>query len=421
MKSIRIIMKTNFLKIKKALVLVMIILILGSAGVSAQNTSYEVNVTPNMAEGGFILGAGIYQQGTICTLTAQADNSSYSFLNWTENDEVLSTDNPYSFTVDADRNIVANFLEKHYVTDYNQYPGNMIPLSVVFIDGVEQTSPSLEVGAFCGDESRGSEIPIHIDIDELSIDSWMCFLTIQGQYGENITFRLYDHSIRQELELQCVTELEWDEDAGYAYDFYAPLEIHFISNTVVTQTIELQEGWNWFSTYIMVDDSEAMLLNVEEGLGENGLQIKSMDDYTTYEDGEWGAMGDLEEMYNEQMYAIEVSADCTVTLQGALATPENYTIEINPGWNWIGFPCNEVVSIEEALANFDAEDGDQIKGAEEFSTYEDGEWGAMGDLEELVPGQGYKYFSASSEVKELVFSLSISRKSIIRTDKVNQN
>ena len=193
-------------------------------------------------------------------------------------------------------------------------------------------------------------------------------------------------------------------NASYSFTVGSDRELvaNFVSGSV--QIIDLVAGWNWISVDIIVDDPVAMLDMLKAALGDNGLQIKSMDDYTTYEDGEWGAMGDLEEMYNEQMYAIEVSADCTVTLQGTLATPDDYTIEINPGWNWIGFPCSQVVSLEDALANFDAEDGDQIKGAEEFSTFEDGEWGAMGDLEELVPGQGYKYFSASTEVKELIFS-----------------
>ena len=186
------------------------------------------------------------------------------------------------------------------------------------------------------------------------------------------------------------------------YQYY--LGIDNISFSEVQQLTELTEGWNWFSTFVAVDDPEDMLLSVEESLGENGLQIKSMDDYTTYDEGEWGAMGDLEEMYNEQMYAIEVSADCMVALGGVLADPADYEIDIYPGWNWIGFPYNEVVSIEDALADFEAEDGDQIKGAEEFSTFEDGEWGAMGDLEELVPGQGYKYYSASEDVKTLIFS-----------------
>ena len=53
-------------------------------------------------------GSGTYQDGTECTLTA-TPSENYTFTNWTENGEVVSTDAIYSFTVNADRTLVANF------------------------------------------------------------------------------------------------------------------------------------------------------------------------------------------------------------------------------------------------------------------------------------------------------------------------
>ena len=48
------------------------------------------------------------EEGRECTVHAVA-NSGYEFVNWTENQEVVSTNADYSFTVNADRNLVANF------------------------------------------------------------------------------------------------------------------------------------------------------------------------------------------------------------------------------------------------------------------------------------------------------------------------
>ena len=53
---------------------------------------------------------GIYNQGESCTLTATA-NEGYTFINWTEDDAVISTESTYTFTVTANRNLVANFEE----------------------------------------------------------------------------------------------------------------------------------------------------------------------------------------------------------------------------------------------------------------------------------------------------------------------
>ena len=51
-----------------------------------------------------------YYEGETCTVTA-TPNAGYGFVNWTENDVAVSTDASYTFTVTADRNLVANFAE----------------------------------------------------------------------------------------------------------------------------------------------------------------------------------------------------------------------------------------------------------------------------------------------------------------------
>jgi hypothetical protein len=219
--------------------------------------TYQIAVGINSAEGGSAYGSGTYEQGSTCTLTAAANSESHSFLNWTESDQVVSTANPYSFTVNEDRDLTANFIEKHFETDYHQFPDNMGITGVVYIDNVEQTSPLLELGAFCGNEPRGSEIPTHVDIEDPSINRWMYFLVMPGESGDNLTFKLYDHSTQQELDVQCVTVLEWDEEAGYAYDFNTPLEIRFTS--AVTQATTMVQGWNWWSTYIVQEGTSGML------------------------------------------------------------------------------------------------------------------------------------------------------------------
>ena len=174
-----------------------------------------------------------------------------------------------------------------------------------------------------------------------------------------------------------------------------------LEQTSFTQTLELTEGWNWISSYIEMDDPIDLLLMLEEGLNGNGTVIKNADYTTSYEDEEWFGDLDDEGIMNEQMYKVYVIADCEVELQGMPADPANHTITIVHGWNWIGFPCSETVSIEDALADFEAEEGDILKTSESTTNFEDGEW--FGDIEEMVPGQGYMYYSNSEEEKELTF------------------
>ncbi len=168
------------------------------------------------------------------------------------------------------------------------------------------------------------------------------------------------------------------------------------------QTIEMFQGWNWISTCIEVDNPVAMLQAVEASLGNNATLIKNSRINTEY-DEEWGWFGDLDEegMTNEEMYKIFVIAPCTVTVEGTPANPENHPITINQGWNWIGFPSDVAISLEDAFAGF-AQEGDKIKNRVTQIEY-DPEWGWYGEFETLEPGQGYMYYSASNTPRTLVF------------------
>ena len=68
---------------------------------------YTVTAT---AENGTVEGDGEYAEGAEATLTATPAEG-YEFVNWTSGETVVSTENPYKFTVTADVALVANFKE----------------------------------------------------------------------------------------------------------------------------------------------------------------------------------------------------------------------------------------------------------------------------------------------------------------------
>jgi hypothetical protein len=82
---------------------------------SGGTTQYTVNVSANPAVGGTVNGGGTYNQGQSCTVTATA-NTGYTFTNWTENGTVVSTQANYTFTVNNDRTLVANFTQPQNYT-----------------------------------------------------------------------------------------------------------------------------------------------------------------------------------------------------------------------------------------------------------------------------------------------------------------
>ena len=70
--------------------------------------NYAITAVANPAEGGTVTGAGNYDHFQACTLTATA-NTGYTFVNWTKNGNVVSTNTTLSFTVEAAADYVANF------------------------------------------------------------------------------------------------------------------------------------------------------------------------------------------------------------------------------------------------------------------------------------------------------------------------
>ena len=75
--------------------------------------NYSITATANPEVGGTITGTGVYSQGSTATLNATAAEG-YTFVNWTEEGEIVSSDATYSFEVTGERTLVANFALNSY-------------------------------------------------------------------------------------------------------------------------------------------------------------------------------------------------------------------------------------------------------------------------------------------------------------------
>ena len=110
--------------------------------------SYMIQASANPTEGGTVTGAGSYYEGTPVNLVATA-NTGYTFINWTSNGNVVSTEPSFTFNVTAGGSYVANFeeIESHTVTvsqaeggtitanPTTAYAGDLITLTVTTENG----------------------------------------------------------------------------------------------------------------------------------------------------------------------------------------------------------------------------------------------------------------------------------------------
>ena len=177
--------------------------------------SYAITATANPTSGGTVSGAGTYNHGDQVTLTATA-NEGYTFVDWTENGVAVTTDASYSFMAIGDRDLVANFSEMTFTNHWTTITGtqfNMTMSGLIYIDGAVQASTALEIGAFCGDECRGSARAQFFP----PTGEYVVSLTVVSnlQSGENITFRLYDHVTQQEFPTECVNSITFVANSSH--------------------------------------------------------------------------------------------------------------------------------------------------------------------------------------------------------------
>ena len=319
--------------------------------VRAVCSGFIVDATANPAEGGEVSGGGIYDTGTTCTLAAIA-NEGYSFINWTENGEVVSTEAVYSFTVTSNATFVANF-------QLNSYE-------------ITVAANSEEGGTIAG-----AGIYNHFET---------CTLTATPNEG--------------------YVFLNWTEngtvvsaDAEYSFTVTGnrTLVANFTDNTnAITQITNFLQGWNWWSTYIEQDGIDVLSL-IENRLGSNGLVIKSQSDgYTEYYDDYDLWYGSLNAINNESSYMVKTSAPCQVSMTGTTAVPSQHPITVDAnGWTWIGYPVTYNMDINAALDGLASIEGDMLKAQEGYAEFYEG-YGWYGSLDTLTSGMGYMYKSTST-------------------------
>ena len=87
------------------------------------NNAYTVTAIAYPSDGGTIEGAGVYEYGTLATLTAVA-NFGYEFFCWFEDDDIVSFDPSMSFEVTEDVVVYAVFVEIPFVIQVTANPEN---------------------------------------------------------------------------------------------------------------------------------------------------------------------------------------------------------------------------------------------------------------------------------------------------------
>ncbi len=153
--------------------------------------------------------------------------------------------------------------------------------------------------------------------------------------------------------------------------------------------LSLKEGWNWTS------HNKAAELSASEFEKEGIARVISQTNEIV-NDPELGFVGRLGLVAAHQSVKVNATEETTIKLSGEMYNPLSSNITLSEGWNWLGYPMNQEMTLDEAFAYLNAEEGDYITSLSGgFSQFANGKWNGV--LETMLPGEGYLFKSASDK------------------------
>lgn len=167
--------------------------------------------------------------------------------------------------------------------------------------------------------------------------------------------------------------------------------------------ITLNSGWNWIS-FNMFNDK----LNTYDSMLENGKwattdEVKTKDEFYDYSTKYKKWFGTLKKSNNNDgkidgMLKVHSTASQSLNITGYAINPASYSINIEPGWNYIAYLPIVKLNVNDALANYKAKVNDIVKSIDGgAAVYTETGW--TGNLTTMEPGKGYMLLHTDASTK----------------------
>lgn len=225
-------------------------------------------------------------------------------------------------------------------------------------------------------------------------DMYYAMLTVYSNdvNGSDLEFRIWDASTGQTYIAQSEKPISFENNAVVGSPSQPVL---FTAKDYRVQNITLNEGWTWISTNIASDKLSDLNKLLADGKWTSDDQVKN----EQYGFASWtkrnGWVGQLTEIDNDQMYLVHSSQPQSLHISGPAVDPTSHKLTIRgakedgtPRWNYISYLPSDNFTLKEALAGYDAKEGDIVKSQTQMAMYS-GNLGWIGSLTYMENGKGY--------------------------------
>lgn len=239
-------------------------------------------------------------------------------------------------------------------------------------------------------------------------DMYYAMLTVYSNdvNGSDLEFRIWDASTGQTYIAQSEKPISFENNAVVGSPSQPVL---FTAKDYRVQNITLNEGWTWISTNIASDKLSDLNKLLADGKWTSDDQVKS----EQYGFASWtkrnGWVGQLTEIDNDQMYLVHSLAPQNLHISGPAVDPTSHKLTIRgakedgtPRWNYISYLPSDNFTLKEALAGYDAKEGDIVKSQTQMAMYS-GNLGWIGSLTYMENGKGYMLQRQSQDDAQLQY------------------
>ena len=224
----------------------------------------------------------------------------------------------------------------------------MSVIAVVNLSGIEQRDDMIELGAFyvsdneLNGEIRGSRRFEHVQTQSGSVDRYMAYITIYGNAGDLITFKLYNHELAKELDYVTEQTITFTVD-GTIGNNEEPFVIDF------DKFVADNEGFSELT------QNDNVIINANLSIEEsNNIVVKSLkiseDASLTIKEG--GVLTVTENITNEDVNALIIeeggqlihnNAGVAAIYKNNIVVPSNpWGEEDNTGWQFVSSPVENI-------------------------------------------------------------------------------
>jgi hypothetical protein len=331
----------------------------------------------------------------------------------------LQTDFGYDEKLQIKVRVLAQ--EPNWTINPTDYKYSMNIVGRIKVDGKFSEDTYDRIAAFSNGELRGTVKLVY----NTAYQEYFAFLTVysNSQLGEKIEFKIWNASQGNIIQatIDAKPSIVFEEN-GILGKLSQPAI--FENSNSVEQAIAFNKGWTWVS--MNVNDTNFSDINILT----KSLSLETSDRILSYsparletyykdvsspsKSGWSGTISANGGISDSKMFKVYMAKDQTLTIKGIPVNIAKWSFPIQMNWNWLPYALAGNQLTNEALAYFDAADGDVIKSQNLFAIY-DPIVGWNGTLNYLESGKGYMI--KSSKVQSFNYPSYLSKTSKLQSGK----